>query len=335
MTDEPLRNGPSTPAGSSVDFGETDRRLRDLQAALESLSRARSQEPPASRPGRSSSSGYFSSAISARWSSSPGASPLPAPTPATPPPAPPAQPPRRGVEPIFLPSVGSAPTGHTAAPTPESVPEPAPEPGFTEAEAPGAPFVAEPVSIPASAPIPAPEHGERPVDFAAAKERARAIVAQAEADASRIVAEANQEVADLKRQIEDLIALRDRIQRSGRGGTDPPEAAAAPPPAAPGWVFGSEPGVLSLTAGTFADLDELERLERALTCDGAVQDVYLRAWDSGRGVFELTISEPLPVVEELRRVSPLAFTVDHESVATLSLALHPETGDEPSGEDPR
>lgn len=335
MTSEWLPNAISTPERSSVDFGETDRRLHDLQAALEGLSRARSHERPVRGLSPSPSSGYPSSAMPDRPSTSPAAAAPPPVPPATPPASPsatrpaasPAQPPRREVGHIYVPPVGPPDAGGPAAQPPRSVPGPAPLPHLPVADRPQPPFVAEGASVPASAPIQSSAHPEPFLDVAAANERARAIVAEAEAEASRIITDANRDVAHLKRQIEDLIALRDRIERSVRG-ADSLEAGAEPPRTAPGWMFGSEPGTLSLTAGTFADLDELEQFERVLAREGALQDVYLRAWDSGGAVFELTISEPVPLVEELRRVSPIAFTVVHESAAMLSLELHSELAGE-------
>ena len=76
------------------------------------------------------------------------------------------------------------------------------------------------------APTPDPGRAELPL-AAAAADQARTIIADAQAEAARIVGEAAQRVTDIATQIDDLQRLRDKLERSARALVD--EYAAALP----------------------------------------------------------------------------------------------------------
>ncbi len=81
-----------------------------------------------------------------------------------------------------------------------------------------------------------PDRGDLPL-AAAAADQARAIIADAQAEATRIVGDAAQRVSAIASQIDDLQQLRDELERSARALVDEYSAALtrvgqpAPPPA--------------------------------------------------------------------------------------------------------
>ncbi len=229
-----------------------------------------------------------------------------------------------------------AQTGPPAAPAP-GAPEqyapaypsqPAPEQqaaGLTAGEPPQAAGYQQPVQ---SSPY-AQQLAERAV-IEPAEARANAIIAAAEMEAvsmldeaRRQVGELAQQASDLKRQIDELVALRDRLERSI---THP---GVARQPAGPGRTpdgidptrFGGTPGVVSLVVGPFRDVASVEDFDRSLTSIPALQDVYLRAYESGRAIFELTVGTPVTLLDEIHRATQFGFQVDEESAAALVITL--------------
>jgi hypothetical protein len=260
---------------------------------------------------------------------------LPPDLPVTPPPPP------------FVPSTPAPAYEVPAYEVPAPPPAPAVDPAVSLAEraasiAPGTvPYAAttQTAALPPEPPRQAHELAERSV-IEPAEARARTIVAAAEREAARIVADARNEVDELTRQIDELVALRARIINSmpgmpaGPPAPEPPAPAPVgvaahvppPPPQLPStmasWLdhgrFGSTSGTVVLTIGPFPDVVSIERFERALITIDALEEVYLRAYESGRCIFELTMRRPTPLVAEIERVSSVRITIDNETATALA-----------------
>jgi hypothetical protein len=99
--------------------------------------------------------------------------------------------------------------------------------------------------------------------------------------AERIVADVRDQLTALRRQIDALLADRDRP------GPEPQRAAAGRRPRT-----ASLAGALTLTVAPLSSLDSLERLERGLRAIEGVERASLRTYDSGRATFELRIGPP-------------------------------------------
>ena len=164
-----------------------------------------------------------------------------------------------------------------------------------------------------------------------AEARASAIITAAEMDAGSMLDEARRQVgelaqqaSDLKRQIDELVALRDRLERSithPGAGRQPAGGAVQAADGIDPSRFGGIPGVVSLVVGPFRDVASIENFERSLTSIPALQDVYLRAYESGRAIFELTVATPVALLDEIHRATQLGFQVEEESAAALVITL--------------
>jgi hypothetical protein len=95
-----------------------------------------------------------------------------------------------------------------------------------------------------------------------------------------------------------------------------PLAPAATAAAAQG-RFGSAGGVVTLTVGPFADVSSIELFERTLITVEALDDVYLRAYEAGRAIFELTLHHPTELVGELERLAPGVISIVEETPGAL------------------
>jgi hypothetical protein len=93
-------------------------------------------------------------------------------------------------------------------------------------------------------------------------------------------------------------------------------------PIAPG-SFGSAGGIATLIVGHFDDVGALERYDARLSSLAVVQAIYLRAYDSGRAIFELTLGAPAPLVSELQGLSPITISGETEGVLVASLSGRP------------
>jgi hypothetical protein len=231
-----------------------------------------------------------------------------------------------------------AQTGPPAAPAPGPpeqyapayLSQPAPEEqaaGLTAGEPPQAAGYQQPVQ---SSPY-AQQLAERAV-IEPAEARANAIIAAAEMEAvsmldeaRRQVGELAQQASDLKRQIDELVALRDRLERSithpgvarQQGGAAAPRPGDGVDPSR----FGGTPGVVSLVVGPFPDVASIEDFNRSLTLIPALQDIYIRAYESGRAIFELTVATPVALLDEIHRATQFGFRVEEESAAALVITL--------------
>ncbi len=233
----------------------------------------------------------------------------------------------------------------TAQPPASSVPaQPAPgAPGqqpsaYVSQPAAGQQFASAPAAEPPGAyqqPVQSSPYAQQLAERAViepAEARANAIIAAAEMEAGSLLEEARRQVAELaqqasglKRQIDELVALRDRLERSithpssGRqlAGGAAVQAADGIDPSR----FGGTPGIVSLVVGPFQDVASIEDFERSLTSIPALQDVYLRAYESGRAIFELTVATPVPLLDEIHRSTQFGFQVEEESAATLVITL--------------
>lgn len=243
-----------------------------------------------------------------------------------------------GAHPSAQPETAQTPPPGAPAPPAQPAPGVADTPAYPSQDA-GAPPSA-PVTTTESAaayqqPVQSSPYAQQLAERAViepAEARANAIIAAAEMEAASMLDEARRQVgelaqqaSDLKRQIDELVALRDRLERSI---THP---SAARQPAGDGAVpvadgidpsrFGGTPGVVSLVVGPFRDVVSIEDFERSLMSIPALQDVYLRAYESGRAIFELTVATPVALLDEIHRATQFGFQVEEESAAALVITL--------------
>jgi hypothetical protein len=136
-------------------------------------------------------------------------------------------------------------------------------------------------------------------------------------------------------------ALADALMRLPGGGVAPGSPPFAPAPVSayttaagdPGYSpssapitpgsFGSAGGITTLIVGHFDDVGALERYDARLSSLAVVQAIYLRAYDSGRAIFELTLGAPAPLVSELQGLSPITISGETEGVLVASLSGRP------------
>ena len=201
----------------------------------------------------------------------------------------------------------------------EPAPPPAPEP-------------------PPPPPPPAPAPTEATGD---ADAQAQAIVAEARAEAARIVDQAAVRVEAIGEQIDELQRLRDDLQRSSRalvdeyeralrrdaadggaladtptlqeqaGGFPPPATDPAPPPAAPPPAAGERlfEGQIVVNAGPFTDIATLGDFEQALARLPQAEDVYVRGFEGNRALIDVKLAGPVPLLDEMRQGLPFGFSL--------------------------
>jgi hypothetical protein len=172
---------------------------------------------------------------------------------------------------------------------------------------------------------------------------------QADAAAARAVGDADQHVQALKRQVDSLIQVRDELghtreaaaPRAATVPLGPTEAPVTAPPHEPEGAqqsaehegFGLYAGQVSLTIGPFEQIAQLEDAERRLATITGLGDLYLRVYERGRAVYELTLTGSVPLFRELRRVLSGSFQVT--DAAESSLAVHLGDQSHPSAADLR
>jgi len=208
-----------------------------------------------------------------------------------------------------------------AEPEPEPAPGPAPEPPAADPTPPPPSPPSEPVAPDASiAPEPpdAPDAPSAPLD---AESHAQAIVAEARAEAARIVDEAAARVAAIGRQIDELQRLRDEVQRSARALVEEYERAlryeAAAEPAPPEHAVSPAPetedpefeGRVVVNAGPFTDIATLGAFEQALGRLPQAEDVFVHGFEGNRALIEVKLAAPVALLDEMRRALPFGFSV--------------------------
>jgi hypothetical protein len=167
-----------------------------------------------------------------------------------------------------------------------------------------------------------------------ADQRADQIVQAAHAEAARIREAATADAEATRRQIDELIALRNSLGRSlqnvvsdverllasdvprqtppGGAATSPPPAPSAPipeirspdPPARD--VFDRQ---IELDAGPFPDFASLSAFERALGSLPKVEDVYIRRFEGDRATIDVTLAEPAPLLDDMAERLPYRLDV--------------------------
>lgn len=144
---------------------------------------------------------------------------------------------------------------------------------------------------------------------------------------------------ELERSVQQLMSEFDRVLASLRstvpaqGAANPP---AAPPPIAPA-PRGSAPpalavdldaavmdGAITVDAGPFADIGLLSGFEQALGGVPGVRDVYVRGFEGRRAMIDVTLSQPVALGSELRRSSPVSFSIIAADAGRLSVAVEAE-----------
>jgi hypothetical protein len=146
--------------------------------------------------------------------------------------------------------------------------------------------------------------------------------------------------AGLHRQLDELLAFRERLVRSTSElvaelsrvlsdlGADVEAAGPpAPPPDPADTVLA---GRVVIEVGPFADLASLAAFEQALAHARGAARVHVRALDAGRATIDVDLAEPVALAAELRLVAPVAFSVADVGEGWLSLAVAPGGGAPPA-----
>jgi hypothetical protein len=130
--------------------------------------------------------------------------------------------------------------------------------------------------------------------------------------------------AGLHRQLDELLAFRDRLVRTtddlvaelsrvltelGVDAADPADAVLT--------------GPVVVEAATFADLATLSAFEQALMRVPGVVGVHVRALDAGRAWIDVQLHGPVALGAALRATAPVAFAVTDARDGRLTIALHP------------
>jgi hypothetical protein len=180
------------------------------------------------------------------------------------------------------------------------------------------------------------------------EERARTVLAAAEADAARIRAGADTELGQARNQVEELLRLRDTLAATMRGvikefetvtgriespahlaqapvALPQPVAAPAPPPvteirpaAATQDVFDRQ---IEVDAGPFTDFAALAAFERALGRLPKVEDVYIRRFEGDRATIDLTLEEPAALLDDMTERLPYRLDVRSAVADRISLTV--------------
>jgi hypothetical protein len=147
--------------------------------------------------------------------------------------------------------------------------------------------------------------------------------------------------AGLHRQLDELLAFRERLVRSTNElvdelsrvlidlGADVGGAAAAPPPP-PDPALTVLSGPLVVEAGPFADLGTLAAFEQALAHTRGVAAVHVRALDSGHATIDVDLAGPVALAAELRAVAPVVFAVLEAREGRLAVSIAPSGGVPPA-----
>jgi hypothetical protein len=206
-------------------------------------------------------------------------------------------------------------------PQPPPAAEPAPEPEPEPEPLAAAPTPPPPAPPPEAAAPDPPDPPDAPTAPLAAESQAEAIVAEARAEAARIVDEAAARVAAIGRQIDELQRLRDEVQRSARALVEeyeralryeaapepaPPEHAAAPARAAGDPEFEDR---VVVNAGPFTDIATLGAFEQALARLPQAEDVFVHGFEGNRALIEVKLAAPVALLDEMRRALPFGFGV--------------------------
>jgi len=187
----------------------------------------------------------------------------------------------------------------------------------------------------------------------AAEARASAIVAEAEEQASRTRSDAYSNKETIGAQVEELLALRDSLVQSLRGvirdfdfaververgdsvfagepayeGDEAAPGAALEPTGEHGKrAYGAEDGDLfqervELDAGPFHDFASLSAFERSLAHLPKVEDVYVRRLTGERALIEITLAEPIALVEAMRDFLPQELEIEQLERGRLAVTL--------------
>lgn len=179
---------------------------------------------------------------------------------------------------------------------------------------------APPLSPPPSPPSPVPVPARSGVEA-----RVHDVLAEAEAEAVRIVEDARARAAALSDQIDELVGLRDGLHFSARALLDEWEGALA---RAAGGATRAEyeppphfAGTVAVSVGPFASVDELGGLERGLTSIPSVERVAFRAFRRDRVTVDVTLGESVALVEELHRHLPFPIAGVEAEGETLTVTL--------------
>jgi hypothetical protein len=130
-------------------------------------------------------------------------------------------------------------------------------------------------------------------------------------------------VSGLHRQLDELLAFRDRLVRT----TDDLVAELSRVLTELGAEVAPDPaetvlsGGLTVDAAPFGDLATLAAFEQALARTPGVAEVYVRTLDAGRATIDVLLAGPVALAAALRASAPVAFAVTDVRQGRLTLTL--------------
>jgi hypothetical protein len=166
---------------------------------------------------------------------------------------------------------------------------------------------------------PAPRQPEPPTRSITPDSIVRQTILEADEEARRVVEDARNCIAD--------IAARTRASLERSLASAP--TAAAPPSSSrrPASPISTAPerreyaGAVSLEAGPFGDIEQLNEFEAALTSVPGVEDVYIRTFERHHAHFELRLVEPRPLIDELQARAPGSLHVIEAASSSIRLEI--------------
>ncbi|MEA2183926.1 MAG: hypothetical protein QOF69_3111 [Solirubrobacteraceae bacterium] len=145
----------------------------------------------------------------------------------------------------------------------------------------------------------------------------RQTILEADEEARRVVEDARQCIA--------AIAARTRasLERSlaSAPATPPSPSRMRGAPTATAPERRQYEGAVSLEAGPFGDIVQLNEFEAALTSVPGVEDVYIRSFERHHAHFELRLVEPRPLIGELQARAPGSLHVIEAASSSIRLEI--------------
>lgn len=80
-------------------------------------------------------------------------------------------------------------------------------------------------------------------------------------------------------------------------------------------------GAITVDAGPFTDITALSGFEQALGAVPGVRDVYVRGFEGDRAMIDVTLGQPVALGIELRRFSPVDFSITAADAGRLSVVI--------------
>lgn len=141
------------------------------------------------------------------------------------------------------------------------------------------------------------------------------------ADPDGLLLDAQRRVERLSGRIDELLGVRDQLQRAVSELVGEYERMVAALAAEPRLEEIEQEGDVELHAGPFADIAALAALEHALRRLPGVEHAAVRRFDGGAAVLDVRLIEPTALARELHAGFPRAFSVASAETGALVIEL--------------